>query len=469
MNKLSLKEIKNITKVIKTNNVSDDNVFDYYRIVGLKNEKDEIKNSNPLYFITYATEEESNDGWYIDRIDLRRYIDKIMKDNEDYTFVVDKTMLDNLNDKYKYIIVEDLNNTIDDLFNYFKNKSHAKTIAITGSVGKTTCVGIIESVLKTKYNIWRIYSKRITPLLLKANIINYLNDDIEYIVLENSIYYHDHVKILADLMEPVVTAILNIESSHQGIELLNTVDDICKYKSLIMQHSKKCFIIKGDKYLDNLHLDSGKLYYNDELILENKNLDLEKIDLSKIKVENNKFVIDNIIINPFILSSLAQKQYAVAYYIGKYLGLTNDEIEIGINSFSQVENRVNKQIAFGKEIIFDGDITTYERIKELSDNMYDNKYLVLRKVGSAENTLRIANIKDFFSKYKNVYIFDDVEYLEELKNEPNVIIVNNHDFMKQLNGIIIYHYSGYFRVWNEYNENNLKIYDREKYPIIKEN
>ena len=100
--------------------------------------------------------------------------------------------------------------------------------------------------------------------------------------------------------------------------------------------------------------------------------------------------------------------------------------------------------------------------------MYQNKYLVLRKVGSAENTLRIANIKDFFDRYKKVYIFGDVEYLEELKDGDNVVVVNNHDFMQDLKGTIIYHYSGYFRVWDNYDENNLNIYDKEKYPIIKE-
>ena len=323
--------------------------------------------------------------------------------------------------------------------------------------------------MKQKYNVFRIYSKRITPLVLKSTIINNLNDEIDYIVLENSIYYHDHVKILAGLLNPEISAILNIESSHLGIEKLKTIDDICFYKSYIMQCSKKCSLIKGDPYLDKLHLDSDILKYDDKTILNNSNLQLERIDLDKITIENDCFNIDNqIVIEPFMLSSLSKKQYAVAYEIGKELGLTNVEIKKGMEEYIPVENRVQKEIAFGKTILFDGDVTTYERIKELSDNMYQNKYLVLRKVGSAENTLRIANIKDFFDRYKKVYIFGDVEYLEELKDGDNVVVVNNHDFMQDLKGTIIYHYSGYFRVWDNYDENNLNIYDKEKYPIIKE-
>ena len=469
MNIISFMELRKITNILDFNNIDENAIFDYFRITHNVNEYEKSA-SNPLFFIVYITNEEDRDAWYINNIDMRNSMLDIMLNNPDYTYVVDKTMLDKLRVcDNKYILVEDINQTINDLFEYFKNKSHAKTIAVTGSVGKTTCVGLIESILKQKYNVLRIYSKRITPLVLKNTIVNNLNDDIDYIVLENSIYYHDHVKILAGLLKPDLSAILNIQSSHLGIEQLKTLDDICFYKAYIMQYSKKCFLIQGDPYLDKLHIDSGVLKYGDKVILNNKRLELEHIDLEKITIENECFNIENqIIIEPFMLSNLSKCQYAVAYKIGIELGLSNEEIKRGMQEYVPVENRVQKEIAFNKTIIFDGDVTTYERIKELSDNMYQNKYLVLRKVGSAENTLRIANIKDFFKQYRQVFIFNDVEYLEELKDRDNVVIVNNHDFMQDLNGTIVYHYSGYFRVWDKYDENNLHIYDKVKYPIIKD-
>ena len=363
MNKISFDELKNITNVIGSNNIDSVTLFDYFRIAHNTSVL-ESSFSNPLFFVLYLTHEEALDAWYINDIDMRSNLLELMCNYPNYTFIVDKTMKSKLkNCDYKYIMVEDVNQTIDDLFNYFKSKSHAKTIAVTGSVGKTTCVGLIESILKQKYNVFRIYSKRITPLVLKSTIINNLNDEIDYIVLENSIYYHDHVKILAGLLNPEISAILNIESSHLGIEKLKTIDDICFYKSYIMQCSKKCFLIKGDPYLDKLHLDSDILKYDDKTILNNSNLQLERIDLDKITIENDCFNIDNqIVIEPFMLSSLSKKQYAVAYEIGKELGLTNVEIKKGMEEYIPVENRVQKEIAFGKTILFDGDVTTYERI-----------------------------------------------------------------------------------------------------------
>ena len=469
MNKITLEELNSITPILAINNVDSDAVFDYFRISSISKIKYEELASNPLYFILYAKQEEVENGWYVSPPDLRPYIKKIMSEHPNYTFLVDETMVDG-NDfsNNKVILVHNIHQTMDDLYNYFMNTSHAKTVAITGSVGKTTCVGLIESILKQKYNVLRLYSKRITPLVLKSFIINLLNDDIDYLVTENSIYYHDHVQILASLLKPEIAAILNIESSHLGVDGLKTIDDICRYKSAIFQYAKQGYIIKGDPYLDRLTLEDGELKYDGEEVLYNSNLNLERIDLSKTTVEDEKFNIEGeIVVDPFMLSTLSEKQFTTAYKIGKYLGLNNEEIKAGMDNYQPVENRLQTEYAFGKRIIFDGDITTYERIKELSDNMYENKYLILRKVGSAENTFRIADIKEHFCKYKKVFIFSDVEYLEELKDEPNVEIVHDHSFMDELEGTIIYHYSGYYRVWDTYDENNLNEYDTEKYPIMK--
>ena len=56
---------------------------------------------------------------------------------------------------------------------------------------------------------------------------------------------------------------------------------------------------------------------------------------------------------------------------------------------------------------------------------------------------KIADIKDHFSKFDKVYIFSDIEYLDELRYCPNVVVVDNHDFLEDIKGKVIYHYSGY--------------------------
>ncbi len=468
MNKITFKELSKVCKIIKTMNVENEDVFDYLRVIGLSIKyEDDAK--NPLYFLSYTKEEEKNRGWYINNFDLRPFFKDIYEKHPNYTYVIEPDMQKDAPKDAKYIVVENINDTIDMIYEYTLNKSKAKVIAFTGSVGKTTAVGLLEKVLKEKYKVLRVYSKRITPINLKANIINFLEEDIEYVILENSLYYHNHVRILSTLLKPEIVSILNIKSSHLGVEKLNTVDDICMYKAEIMRNAKYAYINKEDEYLKNIKLENGIIKYKEKELFENQNLQINYIDKKQIKVVDNCFLIDDEEkIKPFILSALAEIQYMTCYKIAKKLKLTNEQIKKGMEGYQPVENRLNKKKAFGKEIIFDGDVTTYERMNEIADSLYSKKYLVLRKVGSAENTFRIKNIVDFFNKFEKVFIFSDIDYLDELKNEKNVVIVDNNDFIKKLDGEIIYHYSGYYRVWDKFDEKNLNIYDREKYIIIKE-
>ena len=467
MNKYSIKEIEKIYSIKKVN-ITGDAVFDYLKIVDLNGVKYENEAFNVLCFLSYPTENELNDGWFTLNFDLRPNLLNIFKSHPNYTFVIENDMEEICPSDMKYISVDNIRNFINSLYEYVLNNNSSKVISVTGSVGKTTMVGLLENVLKQKYNVLRIYSKRITPINLQANIINFLTNDIDFIVLENSIYYRDHVKILSTMLKPYICGILNIESSHLGVEKLNSVEDICVFKSEIMRYAKYAFLNVDDDYLKNIKIVDGKVYFDSNYLFDNDNLSINFLSSDSIKVNLDNFIIDGLVIKPFILSNLSMIQYLMCLRIAKLCGLSDNQIVCGLNSYKPVENRLQTEYAFGKEIIFDGDVTTYERMDELSNIIYDKKFLVLRKVGSAENTFRIKNIVVFFNRFDKVFVFSDIDYLEQFKDEDNVIIVSNHDFMNSLIGKIIYHYSGYFRVWDDFNEDNLKIYDREKYIIMKD-
>ena len=470
MNKITLKELEKITKIEKKANIQDEELFEYIRIVSLNNIKYEEITKNTLYFIIYSEDEENNDGWYVKPIDTRPFIHDIINKYPNSTFVIEPNLeKELLNSTTKYLVVKNIHHMINDLFHYYQKKSHAKAIAITGSVGKTTCVGLIENVLKQKYNVLRIYSKRITPLGLKAYIINLLDDKIDYIVTEISLFYHDHVKILTDLLKPEIVAILNIKSAHLGVDILKTQNDICRYKSFIMQYAKKAFLPSNDIYLNRLSLKNDKLIYNNKILFTNNNLNIEFININDVIVKKEEMNINNeMMVKPFFLSNLSKLQFLIAYNIAKELNINNEMIKKGMDTYVPVENRLQKKRAFTKEIIFDGDITTPDRLKEMAYNNYEKKYLVIRKVGCSEEYMDQKKIKTVFNYFDKVFIFDDTDYFDNLDKEKNVVIVNNHDFMNDLDGTIIYHYSGYYRVWKDYDENTLNIYDNKIYPVLKE-
>ena len=433
MNKYSIKEIEKIYPIKKVN-ISDEEVFDYLRIIGLNGIKYEDMASNVLFFLSYTTNDELNNGWYTVNFDLRPNLLDIYNKHPNYTFVIEEGMEDICLSQMKYIVVDNIRSFIDSLYEYVLGKSSAKVISFTGSVGKTTAVGLLENVLKQKYNVLRVYSKRITPINLQANIINFLNGNPDFIVIENSLYYHNHVKILSTMLKPYICGILNIESSHLGVEKLKSVEDICVFKSDIMRHAKYAFLNLDDECLKMIKKVDDKVFFGGKYLFANNDLSISYLSIDSVKVDKDYFIIDGLSIKPFILSNLSMIQYLMCFRIAKLCGLNDGKIIDGLSSYKPVENRLQTELAFGKEIIFDGDVTTYERMDELSNILYDKKYLVLRKVGSAENTFRISNIVDFFTRFDKVFVFSDIDYLDEFKTEENVTIVNNHDFMSDLDG-----------------------------------
>lgn len=463
MNKWKVSQINDIINPKKLINI-DTNYFDYLRVIGPSKRKDEYNNC--LFFLTYATKEEI-EGEFCDHFDYREKADEIITKNPNFTFVLDEKTYQSLSEKNKnakLIIVDDILESVNNLYEYQLNNTKAKTIGVTGSVGKTTCVGLIAEVLKKKYKVLRIYSKRITPLILKNNIINNLEEDTDFIALEMSIYHKDHVEILSDLLKPYVSVFLNVDSSH--LEYFVSLNEICIRKASIFRYSKYSLYNNLDTLISKLTINNNNLLFDNKFIYKTKTTDFIKI-VDNYKNEGEHLKIENKKINLFINTSLAKIQTLTAYKIGKLFNVNEDDIIEAINNYKPVENRIQTQIAFNKEIIFDGDITTNERLKQLSKNNYKKCYLIIRKFGSSEKNKRFEKILEFLDSFTKVYVFDDIEYLDMLKEHKNVKVVNNHDFMKDLEGTIIYHYSGYFRSFNEYNEKNLIELENEIYKIMK--
>ena len=448
-------------------NVVDGTYYDYLRIIDLNRIKYEQTAQNVLFFLTYSLDSDVENGFIIQKFDLREHATEVIKKNSNFTFVIDEATwerLDSESKKARIIVVDDILDSINKLYDYTLQNKKYQVVAVTGSVGKTTAVGLIEAVLSKKYQVLRIYSKRITPIILKANIINFLTEQVEYIVLEMSIYHANHVEVLSDLLRPDIAALINIDSSH--LEFFKSVADICIHKASIFRYAKVGFVNQLDEIAKNLHLKNHDLYYENECIYQT-NLEQLLPIMTDYQVDNEKIIVGKYSIKLSFLSHLSIVQALLAYQIGLYCHIDEKDIIQAIEKYKPVENRLVGKMAFGKSIIFDGDITTNERIRQLANHLYPVCYLVIRKFGSMENNKRFEYILNYLNKFTKVFVFSDIEYLDMLKKHPKVIVVDNHDFMKQLDGEIIYHYSGYYRSFQEYNEKNLIKLENERYKIMK--
>ncbi len=456
-NKYKLNKLRQIINIIKTINVDDTEEFDYLRIISIKNIKIDKNAKNILFFPIVLDKKYVEDGWIEKEIDLKTPINEIIEKFPQYTFVIEKDMVDKIRYKYaKLIVVDNIMNSVNMIYNYQIENNKFKTIAVTGSAGKTTTVGVIEKVLENKYNILRIYSDRITPIVLKSYIINFLSSQYNIIALEMGIYYGDHVKKLSELLNPNVSVIINIGTAHLGNKGLESCDKICINKSFILKNAELGIINGDDSHLELLKLIDGNLYYNENKLFKTKLGKLERVYPKEIKVINNKMLIKGNLIDVPVLTELSALQYLIAYNIGKYFNIDEKDIVKSLNNFKSVENRLNRIKIFDKEVIFDGDSSFKERIHQVSNHLYKEAYLVLRKYGATYYNDDFAGIGEYFKKFNKVYLFNDIKYLNELKNYPNVEIVSNHDFLKNLKGEVFYHYHDYYYTFDKVNEKYLK-------------
>ena len=439
-NIFSFSELENIITITKTFNINIDEKYNYFKMLKYI---DEPKDSNVLYFPIYIDPSCDGGNWYAVTSDTRLSVNDYAKGHPDYTYVLDYETYENFSNKnLKIIIVPDIMKCIDELFNYIYNNRNFNTILVTGSVGKTTTVGLIESVIKD--NVLRIYSKRITPIVLKMNIINYLTRDIKYLIMEAGIFAKHHVKYFSDLLKPLISVCLNIKPEHLGINNMNTIDDITIAKTKIFEYSKYALINLSDNELSKLVFSNNKMIYKDFEMPTNVK---EIYDISKLIPG----------INLYIKTNLSKVQNSAAYYVGKILNIPDSIIIDRLNNIKPVEHRVNKEKIYNKEIIFDGEVSGVVRFDLFTDHFYDKAVLIIRHLttGGEENE-DYSQIPKYFSRFSKVYLFNDLESLPVLQTD-NTEIVNNHDFIKDIpdNTEIFYHYGSYYRKYNEFSLDNL--------------
>ena len=214
------------------------------------------------------------------------------------------------------IYVNDSYEAIQTLAKHYLNSLNAKTIAITGSNGKTTTKDIITSVLSTKYKVHKT----------QGNFNN-------------------------ELGVPLIT---NIGESH--IEFFKSREGIAKAKFEITNGMKKdgYFVYNGDEVLLKTLVDSsdinatscGENSYND-IILENYTITRDKIDFklsisdeqyfTKLKGKHNLF-------NIMFATAIASK-----------IGLTNEEIRKAIENTVEITGMRLQSIPYKEDSLIIND------------------------------------------------------------------------------------------------------------------
>lgn len=407
-----------------------------------------IDKTRTLYFPVYENSVELQ-NWYEEDFDRRPYVEMLSIENPDWVFVLDATCK-NIPVK-RSVIVPNLYEAIEKLYRYVLLKVNPVVVGITGSVGKTTVAAMLESVMAAQLKCLRLYSKRITPLILWASVINFLDPGIRVVIIEMALYEKGHVKWLAENITPDISVILNIRRMHIGSagrnerELLVEKSEVIKPASIaVLNYDEdlirmRCMSLK----LPEIHWFSIENTVSD-LSIRHRNQGLFNVYLKDVYLCN---------VTLFVATRLSVFQALATLTVIRLLKLDLAAAASAISKFHGRENRLTQKTIEGLKVIFDGETSYPARLFELSSNFYDRSALLIAGLyfGKEDLDSICENMPSVLVNFDLVRIRIDLEMPQKLKDCIASYSKGNIEFTKNLTAgldnysVVFYHHGGFFK------------------------
>ena len=233
------------------------------------------------------------------------------------------------------IVVGDSELALSRLANNYRNYLRCKTVAVTGSVGKTTTKDLIASVLSVGTNAAKTQGNHNSLVGMPLSMVS-IPTDADWAVLEMGMSGFGEIERLSISAEPDVAVITNIGSSH--MEMLGSRQNICRAKLEILSGLKPggVLILPFDEpLLQNVYGKSYRTLY--------VSLFSDKADffVQNIKVENDRTVFDIAyaggVVKELAIRILGKHNVYAALYafaVGKLAGLDDEQIREGLLQYS---------------------------------------------------------------------------------------------------------------------------------------
>lgn len=248
-------------------------------------------------------------------------------------YSLNKEKIDGLSEEYSvpFFLVQDTLNALLKMAKHYILKFSLKTIAITGSSGKTTCKELIYLVLSKKFKTFKNRGNFNSLIGLPLTIFEIPNDA-EFGVFEFGINHIGEMEVLNSLLKPEYCAITNIENAHIGNFGSFSVLKEEKLKILNKEDlsQKTAFLHEDLRIYDSEYQDVKKIYYSA------KSIGITGVNISFEVQKINLFGKDVII---HLTGDYNRENIALAATIGIYFGVSESDIIDAIESYESYNMR----------------------------------------------------------------------------------------------------------------------------------
>ena len=250
------------------------------------------------------------------------------------------------------IRVMDTRTALGDIARYYKEKYNLPTVAVTGSVGKTTAKDMISSVLTMKYNTVKTQGNFNNDIGLPLTVFR-LEHKHEAVVLEMGMSHFGEIHYLASIAKPNIAVITNIGMSH--IENLGSRENIYRSKMQICDFFDEngVLIVNGDDdFLSKKREDIKTVTFG----IKNKDCDIIAENIEDLGIEGTRFTvsIDGARHEVAVKVAEAHNVYnaLAAICVGRQMGISARDIVDGISNFHPTNMRMEVK-HFGGIMVID--------------------------------------------------------------------------------------------------------------------
>lgn len=281
------------------------------------------------------------------------------------------------------IRVRDTRTALGDIARFYKQRYNLPTVAITGSVGKTTTKDMISSVLTMKYNTVKTQGNYNNDIGLPLTVFR-LEHKHEAVVLEMGMSHFGEIHYLASIARPDIAVITNIGMSH--IENLGSKENIYRSKMQICDFFDEngILIVNGDDALLSKKQSGIKtVTYG----INNKSCDLLAKNVEDLGMNGSRFTVfaDGRDYEVTVKAPGVHNVYnaLAAVCVGRRMGVDMEDIIDGIREFQLTNMRM--------------EVKEFGNIKVIDDcynSAPDSIKAALSVLKSAESLRRVAVLGD---------------------------------------------------------------------------
>lgn len=205
----------------------------------------------PQGSIFFALKGESFDG--------NRYAKSALELGSSYAVVDDANIVDD----ERYILVDNVLKTLQDLANYHRKQFTHPVVGITGSNGKTTTKELVATALKTKYNVLYTQGNFNNHIGVPLTLLQ-IKEEHNLAIIEMGANHPKEIAELCAIAEPDYGIITNIGKAH--LEGFGGFEGVIKTKKelydFIGNKGGKVFVNAQDELLMSLSESMNRILYN---------------------------------------------------------------------------------------------------------------------------------------------------------------------------------------------------------------